>query len=195
MKHSAKTRLLSITFFLLLAVSFTAHAQRGRGGVSVGVNIRQPHPVVARQAHVNYSSMPRWGATVTNVPAGAVRYKYHRDPYFYHGGAYYRPHPAGYVVARPRWGLRVNILPVGYRSIVVGPSNYYYYYGTYYQPYSGGYQVVAPPVGAVVDSLPDGYTVENNNGTEYYVLDGVTYAEVDAPEYPNGVGYQVISVN
>jgi len=186
-------RLLLVVMPLIIALPSVTHAQRAR--VNVGVTIRSPHPVVRRQAHVVYSTMPRWGATVKTVPVGAVRYRYRREPYFYHGGAFYRPHPAGYVVVRPRWGLRVNVLPVGYRTIMVGPVNYYYYYGTFYQPYNGAYEVVAPPVGAVVDSLPDGYTIENVNGAEYYVLDGVTYAEVDAPEYPDGIGYQVIKVN
>ena len=176
-----------ITAFVAITQSQAQH--RGRGAVVT----RPAHHVVARQAHVHYSGMPRWGTTIHAVPHGAVSLRYRRNPYYYHEGIYYAPRNGGYAIVRPSWGLRINVLPMGYRTIALGPRNFYYYYGTYYQPSGNGYVVVRPPVGAVVDSLPDGYEVANINGIEYYVLDHVTYAEVDAPEYPDGVGYEVIS--
>ena len=54
--------------------------------------------------------------------------------------------------------------------------------------------VINPPTGAVVDALPDGYEVKQVDGNEYYYLDGVYYAEVDAPELPDKVGYQVVQL-
>lgn len=168
-----------------------ARAQHGRGRTVVVK--RAPHSVVTRQAHVHYSGMPRCGTTIHAVPTGAVSMRYRNRPYYYQNGIYYEQRAGAYAIVRPVRGLRIAILPMGYRTIVLGPRNYFYYYGTYYQPSGSGYVVVRPPVGAVVDSLPEGYEVANINGVEYYVLDGVTYAEVDAPEYPDGVGYEVIS--
>jgi hypothetical protein len=189
MKRSSIIKLAAI-LVIIIAFSDISVAQRHERPI---VSTRPAHPVVVRQAHLNYAGKPRWGASVAVVPSGAVSLNYRRTPYYAHEGVYYGRRPSGYAVVRPAFGLRINILPIGYRSIAVGPRNYFYYYGAFYQPAGNGYVVVAPPVGAIVDSLPDGYTVENINGIEYYVLDGVTYAEVDAPEYPNGVGEEFAS--
>jgi Family of unknown function (DUF6515) len=196
---NVKTYVWIFSCFLLLIHAQSSMAQRrqGRTSVKVGATVGAPrvyHPVVARHAQVHYASHPRWGASVTTVPVGAMSVRYRRNPYYYHDGVYYSHRDNGYVVVRPTRGLRVTVLPSGYRTINFGPRNYYYYYGTYYTRDNSGYVVVEPPVGAVVDSLPDGYDVTNINGTEYYVLDGVYYAEVDAPEFADGVGFQVVDI-
>lgn len=97
---------------------------------------------------------------------------------------------------RPARGLRVTVLPTGYRTVLVGSRTYYYYYGTYYSqtPSSTEYETIDPPTGAVVDSLPYGYEVKSIGGNEYYVLDGVYYSEVDAPEFEDGIGYEIVGV-
>lgn len=61
-------------------------------------------------------------------------------------------------------------------------TTFYYYYGTFYKEAEEGFTVVNSPTGAVVDALPDGYEVEQIEGTEYYVLDGVYYKEVETNE-------------
>jgi hypothetical protein len=54
------------------------------------------------------------------------------------------------------------------------------------------YSVVEAPEGAVVDALPEGYEVEIIDGKEYYVLDDVYYAEVEADEFDDKIGYEVV---
>jgi len=56
------------------------------------------------------------------------------------------------------------------------------------------YIVTDPPEGAIVDALPDGYEIKTVNGNEYYELDGVYYAEVDASDIDGGIGYQVVKI-
>ena len=75
---------------------------------------------------------------------------------------------------------------------MLGPRTYYYYYGTFYCQRGNEYEVIDAPEHAVVDALPDGYEVVEKNGVEYYFLDGVYYAEVDAPEFEDGIGYEVV---
>jgi uncharacterized protein YxjI len=53
---------------------------------------------------------------------------------------------------------------------------------------------VNPPTGAIVDALPEGYEIKTTDGNEYYYLDGVYYAEVDAPEFEDKIGYQVVEM-
>lgn len=180
-----------ITLIAAWAMTNPAEAQNRHGRAAASK--RPAHHVVARQAHVHYSGMPHWGASIHAIPPGAVSIRYRNRPYYYHNGVYFAPRSGGYAVVRPVRGIRVTVLPMGYRTVVIGPRNYFYYYGTFYRPSSGGYVVVNPPVGAVVDSLPEGYSVATVGGVEYYVLDGITYAEVDAPEFPDGIGYEVIS--
>ena len=177
----------------------TAEAQRkGRGRGKRVVVVHRPHrTVVVRKAHVRYAALPRWGAVVTTVPAGAVVVKSRRNPFHFHQGIYYARRNDGFVIVRPAAGVRVRILPVGYRTINVGPRSFYYYYGTFYTRASSSddFVVTDPPEGAVVDALPDGYQIKTVEGKEYYEIDGVYFAEVDAPEFEDGVGYEVAKVN
>ena len=55
-------------------------------------------------------------------------------------------------------------------------------------------EVVDGPEGAFVDALPDGYEIKTVGNNEYYFLDGIYDAEVDAPEFADGVGYDVVRV-
>jgi len=192
---------------LVLAMSLfiTEHADaqrrervraRRHGGHVVVVTRRPVHRVVVRRAHVHYVGMPRWGTVVTAAPAGAVIIHHGPNPYYFDRGVYYVSRGPGFAVVRPVPGVRIRVLPVGYRTIVVGPRPYYYYYGTFYvkSSKSDEYIVADAPEGAVVDALPEGYEVKTVGDNEYYALDGVTYAEVDAPEFKDGVGYQVVKV-
>ncbi len=199
-----KIRFIIFSFIItcgLALISEQAEAQRRRAVVrtrrGTTVVVRRPHQrtVVVRRAHVRYAGLPRWGATVRVVPTGATVIKYKRTPYYFHGGVYYTRRGADYVVVRPARGLRVRVLPVGYRTVIVGPATYYYYYGTFYTKApstTDEYDVVDAPEGAVVDALPEGYEVETIDGKEYYVLDDVYYAEVDAPEFEDKIGYEVV---
>ena len=198
------SKLKFIIFSMLITcglgmISEQAEAQRRRTVVRTRrhttVVVRRPQrTVVVRKAHVRYAGLPRWGATVRVVSAGAVVVKHRRAPYYFYNGVYYNRVGADYVVVRPARGVRVRVLPVGYRTVVVGPASYYYYYGTFYTkaPDAEEYAVVDPPEGAVVDALPEGYEVETIDGKEYYVLDDVYYAEVEAEEFDDKIGYEVV---
>jgi len=190
---------------LAMSLFITEHADaqrreraraRRHGGHVVVVTRRPVHRVVVRRAHVHYVGMPRWGTVVTAAPAGAVIIHHGPNPYYFDRGVYYVSRGPGFAVVRPVPGVRIRVLPVGYRTIVVGPRPYYYYYGTFYvkSSKSDEYIVADAPEGAVVDALPEGYEVKTVGDNEYYALDGVTYAEVDAPEFKDGVGYQVVKV-
>lgn len=197
-------KLKFIIFLLLLTVglgliSEQAEAQRRKRVVrtrrGTTVVVRRPqNKVVVRRAHVRYAGLPRWGTAVRVVPTGATVITYKRTPYYFSNGVYYSKRGADYVVVRPVRGIRLRVLPVGYRTIIVGPATYYYYYGTFYQKTDNAeeYGVVDAPEGAVVDALPEGYTIETIDDKEYYVLNDVYYAEVEAPEFDDKIGYEVV---
>jgi hypothetical protein len=194
-------KIIGLVFFSTLIVLLqteTAEAQRrrGRDRVIVRINPRPSHRIVVRRAHIRYAGMPRWGSVVTVRPAGATILRSRRNNYYVNNGIYYSQHGVNYVIVRPSRGLRIGLLPVGYRTVLVGSSTYYYYYGTYYSsvPTTNGYETIDPPIGAVVDSLPDGYEVKTLAGIEYYVLDGTYYSEVDAPEFEDKLGYEVVEI-
>jgi hypothetical protein len=189
--------LLVLTSLAVLPQQADAQARRRRSKVvKRHVVVIKAHPRVVRRAHVRYAALPRWGASVTIAPAGAIVVGPRATPFYYHQGIYYAHRANGYVVVRPTRGIRVSVLPVGYRTIVMGPRRYYYYYGSFYAQAGNTreYEVVDAPEGAIVDALPDGYEVKMINDTEYYVLDGVYYAEVDTSDVEGGVGYEVVKL-
>ncbi len=189
---------LFFLMFLLAAFSQTINAQRGQRVTRVrvvkpaGVKVITVRPHVARRAHIRYATLPRWGAAVTVVPAGAIVI----NSYHFHNGVFYTKRNNGFVVVHPARGTRIRVLPVGYRTVILGPRTYYYYYGTFYSKVVNAeeYEVVEAPEGAIVDALPDGYEVKTVNGNEYYILDGVYYGEVDASDIDGGVGYKVVKM-
>jgi Family of unknown function (DUF6515) len=189
-----KARILVLITLLVIAGSVERVEAQGKGRSKQVRATRAYHPVVVRRAHIRYTHLPRWGTVVTTVPSSAIMIRAHKKPYYFSNGIYYVSQNSSYVIVRPSRGLKIRALPAGYRTVVVGPRNYYYYYGTYYMRTGNNveYQVVDPPLGAVVDSLPDGYDVRMLNGIEYYMLDGIYYAEVDMPEFEDGIGYEVV---
>ena len=149
---------------------------------------------VTRRAHYAYRTLPRYRATVTVVPRGAVVVRRGGVSYRYYEGIYYRPRGSAFVVARPAIGIRVRALPPARMRVVVVNKPYFYYYGTFYKQVDSEYEVVEAPEGALVDALPEGYGVEDIDGTEYYALDDVYYQEVETDELESGVGYEVVKI-
>ncbi|MEM7107955.1 MAG: DUF6515 family protein [Bacteroidota bacterium] len=149
---------------------------------------------VSRRAHYAYSALPRYRATVTVIPRGAVVVRGGGVSYRYHEGIFYRPSGSAFVITRPAVGIRVSVLPPARRRLMVVNQPYFYYYGTFYKPVDNEYEVVEAPEGALVDALPEGYEVEEIDGIEYYALDGVYYQEVETDELESGVGYEVVKV-
>jgi len=199
MKHTNKIIIL-ITLLAFFSFTEKTEAQTPHGKHAkrhaARVHHRVHHRVVVRKAHVRYTHLPRWRASVTVVPAGAVVIKTKTNPYYFHHGVYYAARNKSYAVVRPVAGVRIRILPVGYRTVVVNSRNYYYYYGTFYTPvaHSDEYETVDAPEGALVDALPEGCDVKTIDGTEYYVLDDVYYAEVETYEVEDGIGYEVVKI-
>lgn len=148
---------------------------------------------VTRKAHLRYRHLPKYRSVVVNVPSGSIVVTRGINSYHYHGGVYYTKRDRGFVVVRPVGGIRIKALPVGHRLILTGKRKYYYYYGTFYTSVGqNGYEVIDAPTGAVVEALPEGYEVVSRNDQEYYLLDEVYYQEVDADEFEDKVGYEVV---
>jgi hypothetical protein len=202
MKKYAVFTVILLAVLAMAVIPETTDAQARRKPIKARVikhnNIRviRAHPRVVRRAHIRYAHLPKWGSVVTVLPNGAVVIKSRAHPYYFHNGVYYMRQNNRYTVVRPGAGIRIRVLPVGYRHVIIGPRHYYYYYWTFYSKIDNveEYEVVDAPEGAIVDALPDGYDVKTINGTEYYVLDGVKYAEVDAEDIDGGVGYEVMKL-
>jgi hypothetical protein len=196
---------IPISFLILLFTILTVQTTEAQGRHRVKkvkvvkrnhVRVVKVHPHVNRRAHVRYAALPRWGAVVTNYPAGALVIRSAAHPFYFHSGIYYAPRQNNYVIVRPARGLRIRVLPVGYRRVIIGPRPYFYYYGTFYSKIDNTeeYEVVDAPEGAIVDALPDGYDIKTIGENEYYELDGVYYAEVDDSNFEDGVGYKVVKI-
>jgi len=138
------------------------------------------------------------GITVPILPNGFVNLAVGGNPYYYHGGYFYRPAPTGYVVVSAPLGAAVLSLPASAVQVQIGGFTYYQYGSAYYQwqPGVNRYVVVPAPAGApvaaavaspapvagatqsayspgqVVESLPVGYTAEVVNGVQYYRYGG-----------------------
>lgn len=100
---------------------------------------------------------PARGHVSVGLPVGAIRVGFGHDRYWFHGGAWYRPHGSSFRVIMPPLGIVIPVLPSAYVSLRVGGLPYYYANGVYYtQTVPGpGYTVVAPPQeGAVVQATP-----------------------------------------
>jgi hypothetical protein len=94
---------------------------------------------------------PARGYTVRALPSGHVPvYDRARNPYYFHGGVWYRPSGGRFVVVGPPIGVFVPVLPAFYTTVWFGGFPYYYANDTYYNwiPAQGQYEVVDPPEGA-----------------------------------------------
>ncbi len=189
-----KTSLIrkALLIFSIVAFGIFGHVEESeaqdRGRKTVVKKRRQTRRVARRTtkrvvrrkvAHHRYRSLPRRGAIVV-APSAAQVIAFRNVSYRFHKGVYYRPNAVGkfVVVAAPR-GLRIRTLPVGYRRLTVGTATYFYYCGTFYQQRGSEYEVVQAPVGARVESIPEGYTTKDTENGTQYLLDGITYEDID----------------
>ena len=192
--------IFSVITVIFLPRDLQAQGRRGPDKVKVvryhHTRLVRVHPDVIRPAHVRYAHLPRWGTVVSQRPASAIVISSPYGPYYFHNGIYYIYRQPGFTIVRPVPGIRIKVLPVGYRRFILRNRPHYYYYGTFYvkADKSDEYEVVDAPEGAIVDALPDGYEVENIGGTEYYVLDGVYYTEVETHQIKEGIGYRVVKI-
>jgi len=156
---------------------------------------------------------PPIGISINILPHGYRRVYVGRVPYYYYGGAYYRPGagPDRYEVVDAPPGASVPELPNGAKVVVINEQKYYELDGTYYKEDIKDneeiwYTVVGkdgkintdeeyvddgPIEGDIVSKLPAGSKIVTLNGNKYYVSPGdVYYEETAGPD--NTIRYKVI---
>jgi hypothetical protein len=146
------TRLL---IALLAAAPLLAHADgRGHEREREHERYRTPHFVYDDRFHHNhYYPVP--GYAVSVLPAGNIALTFRGGGrYFFHGGVWYAPGPAGYIVTRPPVGIVVPVLPPAYSTVYVAGAPYYYANDIYYTQAPGGYAVAQPPASAQFAEAP-----------------------------------------
>ena len=201
MRNTVKLLLFSTGLAALLSFAFAApaDAHSGHRGHHHGHKPVYRHGYRHGYRHRGYWG-PRFhgprigiGFTVPILPAGYMTMAVGGNPYYYHGGYYYRPAPTGYVVVEAPLGAAVLTLPASAVRVQIGGFTYYQYGNSYYQwqPRANRYVVVPPPAntvvanapvvgatqpayapGQVVNELPAGYTAEVINGIQYYRYGG-----------------------
>jgi len=111
-------------------------------------------------------SYPSHGYVYGSLPRGYVNVHYHGSPYYYRGGAWYRPYGPRFVVVAPPIGIGVGFLPPYYTTVWFGGMPYYYADQTYYlwRPERREYVVTQPPGGQ-----PSQVGNASANSTDVYV--------------------------
>ena len=112
-----------------------------------------------RGSYNNYSyNYPTRGYATHRLPYGYRTVHHHGSPYYYHGGSWYRPYGARFVVVAPPYGIGVGVLPPYYSTLWYGGSPYYYADSTYYayRPERREYVVTEPPPGEARVEQPTG---------------------------------------
>ena len=155
---------------------------------------------------------PPIGIHINVLPRGYRRVYVGSDPYYYYGGAYYRPstRPDEYEVVDAPLGASVPELPNGSKVVVINEQKYYELDGTYYKEEIKDndeiwYTVVGkngklntdeeytddgPYIGDIIDELPADCKTVVVNGNKYFVSpDDVYYEEVTSG---NSVRYKVV---
>ena len=117
----------------------------------------------SRYNHDHY--YPQRGRYVPALPRGYYPVRYRNSPYYFHGGAWYRPWGPRFVVIAPPIGIGIPLLPPFYTTIWFGGIPYYYADDTYYRwrPERREYVVVNPP------QDPDAATTAAPGGDELFV--------------------------
>jgi hypothetical protein len=119
-------------------------------------------------------SYPAHGYVYGSLPRGYVNVHYHGSPYYYRGGAWYRPYGPRFMVVAPPIGIGVGFLPPYYTTVWFGGMPYYYADQTYYmwRPERREYVVTQPPggqpsqVGTASSTNADIYVYPKNGQSE-----------------------------
>ena len=157
---------------------------------------------------------PPIGIHINILPRGYRRVYVGGDPYYYYGGAYYRPgpRPEDYEVVDAPLGASVPELPAGAQVVVINEQKYFELDGTYYKEDIRAnneiwYTVVGkdgklntdeandetdhgPVVGDIVDKLPENCRTVIVSDRKYFVSQDDVYYE----EYKdnNTIRYKVV---
>lgn len=89
---------------------------------------------------------PQRGRYVPALPRGYYPIRYRGAPYYFQGGAWYRPWGPRFVVIAPPIGIGIPLLPPFYTTVWFGSIPYYYADDTYYswRPERREYVVTSP---------------------------------------------------
>jgi hypothetical protein len=149
MKYSISLMTASLMALTCLCGSVAAQNQRDhRGREAVGSRTSNVH--LDQRYHHDHYYPPR-GYAMPALPSGSISIAHGGGNYFFHGGVWFRPIGARFVVIAPPLGIVVPLLPPAYVTLWIGGAPYYYANGVYYAPVPGqGYTVVVPPPGADV---------------------------------------------
>jgi len=117
---------------------------------------------------------PSRGFVVRDLPGGYRPYYWHGSHYYFAGGVWYAPGPAGFVVIGAPIGLAVAALPPVYTTVWFGGVPYYYADSTYYQwnAPQNSYVVVDAPPGADQPGAapsPDAAAPSGTTGDNAYI--------------------------
>lgn len=158
-----KSTYWKVCLILCLSVSVATQAQRGR--------------------HYSYGGgyYPVRGQFFSRLPGMFLSLNFGGNPYYYSGGAYYRPYGAYFSVTVPPFGLHVNVLPRGYWPLRMGNYPYYYHNGIFYRQTNRDYEVVQAPVGAEVPSIPRDAKAMVIDGEKYYEYNGTYFKDYIKP--------------
>jgi hypothetical protein len=87
------------------------------------------------------------GVVIETMPHDAVVVHQGPNRYWFHGGVWYRPEGAHFVVIAPPVGVFVPVLPPFYTTLMLGGVAYYYANDAYYvwRAQEHQYEVVEPP--------------------------------------------------
>jgi hypothetical protein len=134
--HRSSHKFLMTVFALLLVLVATEAVAGG----SHYYGSRHYGPRLSHTYYGSYSNYgyyyPARGYAAHVLPYGYHTAHWHGSPYYYAGGAWYRPYGARFMVVAPPFGIGVSLLPPFYTTLWYGGSPYYYANDTYYQYHS-----------------------------------------------------------
>jgi len=146
MKYSLTLMTAALTALTCLSGSAIGQNQRDHRGREPG-GPRTP----TIQLDQRYHYYPPRGYAMPALPGGSISIVHGSGNYFFHGGVWFRPIGARFVVIAPPLGVVVPMLPPAYVTLWIGGAPYYYANGAYYAAAPGqGYVIVEPPPGADV---------------------------------------------
>lgn len=127
----------------------------------------------SRYGHHHHRSHPARGYSTHRLPRGYYTARHRGSPYYYHGGAWYRPYGPRYVVVAPPHGIGVSMLPPFYTTVWFGGAPYYYADDTYYvyRPERREYVVTesprgTPPAGSAESGSSEIFVYPRNGQSE-----------------------------
>ena len=129
-----------------LAQERVEHRDEPRGHAARGP---AAHLQLDQRYHHDHYYPPR-GYAQAALPHGAISVGFRGGQYFFHGGVWFRPVGARFIVTVPPVGILVPMLPPAYVTLWIGGAPYYYANGVYYAQVAEqqNYMVVEPPPGA-----------------------------------------------